>query len=42
MKEDSKEKMLLNNTPQKQMPFQIDTGAFEDMTEEDLLYVTRI
>jgi hypothetical protein len=42
MKEESKEKVALNNTPQKDVAFSQDNDNFEDMTEEDLMYVKKI
>lgn len=42
MKEDSKEKGKMNNTPQKEPPVQRELSNYDDMTEEDLLYVKKI
>jgi hypothetical protein len=42
MKEESKEKVPLNNTPQKDLAFPNDGAGYDDMTEEDILYVKKV
>jgi hypothetical protein len=42
MKEESKEPVPLNNTPQKEPPCQKEETGYDEMTEDDLLYVKRI
>ena len=42
MKEESKEKVVLNNTPQKDLAFSKEDGSIDEMTEEDLMYIKKV